>query len=94
MTLDRTDRDGVRYCASCERDVYNYALTVGEARGYAKDGHCIALDVTRARWHGDLTEPFGTALCEPCKMDVGDTRRVCPHCGYGRHRLVGDLSPG
>jgi len=80
--LQATQRDGVRHCAGCQKDVY-YALSVEEARKYAKDGHCVALDVTSARWHGDLAAPFAERVCDSCTMDIGDAYpdRECPHCG-------------
>jgi uncharacterized protein (TIGR02996 family) len=80
--LQATQRDGVRHCTGCQKDVY-YAFTVGEARKYAKDGHCVALDVTSARWHGDLAAPFAERVCHSCTMDIGNAYpdRECPHCG-------------
>lgn len=53
--LKATKRDSVRHGAGCQQDLY-YALTVGDARSYARDGHCVALDVTSARWRDDLRE--------------------------------------
>jgi len=92
--LQATRRDGVRHCTGCRRDVY-YALTVGEAREHAKDGHCVALDVTSARWRDDLSEPFGERLCGGCGMDVGDAflGDECPRCSYPilREVLVGEI---
>lgn len=81
--LQATERDGVRHCTGCQRDVY-YALTVGEARAHAKDGHCVALDVTSARWRDDLSEPFGRRVCKGCDTDVGAAffGDECPRCSY------------
>jgi uncharacterized protein (TIGR02996 family) len=83
--LQATERDGVRHCTGCKRDVY-YALNVGEARTYAKDGHCVALDVTSTRWRDDLAEPFEELVCEDCEMDIGHAYDgdECPRC----HRLI------
>jgi uncharacterized protein (TIGR02996 family) len=93
--LRTTERDGVRHCTGCQQDVY-YALSVGEARSHARDGHCVALDVTSARWCDDLAEPFAERVCEQCKMDIGHSYRGpgCPQCGYvvARTMMVGRLS--
>ena len=92
--LQATKRDGVRRCTGCQRDVY-YALTVGEARAHAQDGHCVALDVTSARWRDDLSEPFGERLCGGCGMDVGNAffGGECPGCSYPIEAevLVGEI---
>ena len=81
--LQPTERDSVRHCTRREHDVY-YALHVGEARGHARAGRCVALDVTGARWRGDLAEPFWERVCEQCKMDIGSAHRgdACPHCNH------------
>jgi uncharacterized protein (TIGR02996 family) len=87
--LQATERDRVRHCTHCKQDVY-YALNVGEARAHAQQGRSVALDITSARWPGDLAEPFGTRVCEQCKMDIGNARRSdgCPHCNHVVKREV------
>ena len=93
--LQSTEHDGVRHCTGCQQDVY-YALTVGEARSYARNGHCVALDVTSARWRGDLAEPFEDRVCEQCKMDIGHDYpgRGCPQCGHvvERQMMMGRIA--
>ena len=86
--LQATERDSVRHCTHCKHDVY-YALNVGEARAHAQRGHSIALDITSARWRGDLAEPFGGRVCEHCKMDIGNTHRGdgCPHCNHVKREV-------
>jgi uncharacterized protein (TIGR02996 family) len=92
--LEATERDGVRHCTGCQRDVY-YALTVGEAREHAKNGHCVALDVTSARWRDDLSEPFEERLCGGCSTDIGEAffGDQCPRCSYPivSEVLVGEI---
>jgi uncharacterized protein (TIGR02996 family) len=87
--LQPTARDGVRHCNSCQRDVY-YALSVGEARAFARSGHCVALDAASARWPQDLAEPFGRRTCASCRADIGDGYRAddCPSCGYKREDFM------
>jgi uncharacterized protein (TIGR02996 family) len=84
--LQPTARDGVRHCNGCQRDVY-YALSVGEARAFAKQGHCVALDAASARWPRDLAEPFRKRICERCQADIGDGYRAadCPSCDFDYH---------
>jgi uncharacterized protein (TIGR02996 family) len=91
--LQPTARDGVRHCASCQRDVY-YALSVGEARAFAKDGHCVALDAASARWPRDLDAPFRQRTCPSCKTDMGSGYRSadCPSCGFERHATIGRIA--
>jgi uncharacterized protein (TIGR02996 family) len=87
--LQATEHDRVRHCARCKQDVY-YVLNVGEARAHAQRGRSVALDITSARWRGDLAEPFGARVCEQCKMDIGNARRDhgCPHCNHVVKREV------
>jgi uncharacterized protein (TIGR02996 family) len=87
--LQPTGRDGVRHCTGCKQDVY-YALSVGEARAFAKQGHCVALDAGSARWRNDLAGPFGKRVCERCNLDIGDAYRAedCPSCGFEAERYA------
>jgi len=78
-SLAPTDRDGVRACNACHKHVH-YAASIVDARQLAARGHCVALDVTSARWDGDLGEPFGERVCRQCGMDVGDGPSHCPRC--------------
>jgi hypothetical protein len=51
--LTPTDAASVRFCASCERNVY-YCATAGEAVGHAAVGDCVAVDARVTRRDGDL----------------------------------------
>ena len=77
--LAPTDRDGVRHCGACEQSVY-YCASIEEAREHAARGACVALDVTSARWDGDLAEPFHVFVCERCRIDAGPGLVLCPRC--------------
>jgi uncharacterized protein (TIGR02996 family) len=85
--LAATDRDDIRHCGTCKREVF-YALTVGEARRHAAKGRCVALDVTSARWPDDLADPYGARVCSGCGRDVGIAFRglECPECGSSIER--------
>ena len=83
--LSPTERDGVRHCGACEQPVY-YCASVEEAREHAARGACVALDVTSARWDGDLDEPYQVHVCERCEIDAGPGLTTCPRCG---DRLAG-----
>ncbi len=77
--LAPTARDGVRHCGACDQPVY-YCASVEEARDHAARGACVALDVTSARWDGDLEEPFHQFVCERCRIDAGPGLYACPRC--------------
>lgn len=51
-----TENPTVRHCESCKRHVY-YCDTIGEVHRYARNGHCIAVDIALPRVEGDLEEP-------------------------------------
>jgi uncharacterized protein (TIGR02996 family) len=92
--LTPTERDGVRHCGACDQRVY-YCASVEEAREHAARGACVALDVTSARWPGDLAEPFGVFVCERCRIDAGPGAFTCPRCAgplSGRMTLRGRMS--
>jgi uncharacterized protein (TIGR02996 family) len=93
--MTATDRDGVRHCSTCERDV-RYCTTAEEARGWAARGACVALDITAPRWNGDLDAPFNRRMCERCSIDVGHGLDECPRCGASvsrpRTMLLGRLA--
>lgn len=76
--LAPTERAEVRHCGACDRDVH-YAISVGEARGHARLGRCVALDITAARWRDDLAPPYDWP-CEVCGADR--VRDDCDHCGH------------
>ena len=44
--LAATERDDIRYCSACERDVH-LALTQEDFRRHAEEGHCLAVRVVR-----------------------------------------------
>jgi hypothetical protein len=77
--LTATEHDGVRHCGSCDKAVH-YCASVEEARGHAARGECVALDVTSARWGGDLHAPFDLISCDRCRIDVGVGLQHCPRC--------------
>jgi uncharacterized protein (TIGR02996 family) len=77
--LAPTGRDAVRHCGACDQPVY-YCASVEEAREHAARGACVALDVTSARWSGDLEEPFREIVCERCGIDAGPGLYACPRC--------------
>jgi len=90
--LDPTDRDGVRYCGSCNKTVH-YAPTVAEARRHAQRGNCVAIDVTAIRWSHDLEPPYGRFVCPSCNLDVGPSPSECPRCRalLGRPVMMGRM---
>jgi hypothetical protein len=75
-----TAQDGVKHCGQCNRNVF-YCATIDEARTRAKEGSCVALDLTSARWPNDLAPPFGEYVCRRCNLDAGSGNRQCPRCG-------------
>lgn len=52
--LAPTDREGVRSCSGCHREV-TYCTTIEQARTIAQQGGCIAVDLATARAPYDLT---------------------------------------
>jgi uncharacterized protein (TIGR02996 family) len=94
-TLEPTQDHAVRHCGACRKDVH-YALSVREARSFARLGRCVALDTGSARWPDDLAGPFGQRLCERCAMDIGASYpgSQCPACGHFEYRamVVGRVS--
>ncbi len=62
-SLAATNRQGVRYCGSCNKQVF-YCTTVPEARNHAKAGHCVAVDVVAIRRTRDLTSPMPVRMGE------------------------------
>ena len=51
-----TALDGVRSCRACKKDVV-YCATIDEARTYAEEGGCVAIDIGISRSPDDLTPP-------------------------------------
>jgi uncharacterized protein (TIGR02996 family) len=51
--LKPTDKDGVRYCEMCQKNVY-FCKTVRDARNHAWEGHCVAVQLGLPRSEGDL----------------------------------------
>jgi uncharacterized protein (TIGR02996 family) len=81
--LRPTAQDGVRHCETCRKDVF-YCVSVVEAKARAREGACVALDLTTLRRPHDL-EPTQADLCSACGADVGSVR-PCPRCGDERQR--------
>jgi uncharacterized protein (TIGR02996 family) len=89
--LATTDHDGVRFCNACEKNVH-YCVSVAEAKAHARNGSCVALDLTSARWSDDLV-PSWEDLCGRCGADIGPRMLQCPRCGGDprRYAMVGRL---
>jgi len=51
--LTPTDREGVRSCSGCQREV-TYCTTIAEARTVARAGGCVAVDLAAKRSPHDL----------------------------------------
>jgi uncharacterized protein (TIGR02996 family) len=51
--LKPTGDSSIRFCEGCQQNVY-YCGTVGDARGHARRGHCVAVDLGQSRQEGDL----------------------------------------
>jgi RNA polymerase sigma factor (sigma-70 family) len=85
--LPRTDREGVRRCGACDRGVY-YCGSVFEARAHVAHGAGVAIDVTSARWHDDLSAPYGRYVCERCRIDLGWGFDRCPRCEGELERVL------
>jgi uncharacterized protein (TIGR02996 family) len=51
-----TPLDGVRSCRACKKDVV-YCASIEEARTYAEEGGCVAIDIGTPRSPDDLTSP-------------------------------------
>lgn len=54
--LTPTDREGVRSCSGCTREV-TYCTTIEQARTIAQEGGCIAVDIANERKPFDLEPP-------------------------------------
>ena len=54
-SLAPTGRDDMRYCGTCDQAVY-YCATLEEARGHARRGDCMVIDVAVLRRPGDLAD--------------------------------------
>lgn len=54
--LAATDREGIRFCGSCRREV-TYCTSIEQARTIAEEGGCIAVDVATERQPYDLQRP-------------------------------------
>jgi uncharacterized protein (TIGR02996 family) len=55
-----TDDRAIRFCGSCQQSVH-YCDTIMEARRYAWQGHCIAIDLGVIRRERDLVQPLMVA---------------------------------
>ncbi|MDH5394071.1 MAG: hypothetical protein OEY11_12855 [Gammaproteobacteria bacterium] len=55
--LDVTEKESVRYCNGCERNVY-YCLTVDDVRVHAKAGNCVAFEYETRAFLGELNAKF------------------------------------
>jgi uncharacterized protein (TIGR02996 family) len=89
--LEPTDKDGVRFCSACAKPVH-YCVSIPEAKAHARNGACVALDLTASRWTGDLA-PSWEDLCGSCGADIGPQHTRCPVCGGNarRYATVGRL---
>ena len=87
--LTPTERESVRCCDACGRDVH-YCGSIYEARAHVARGAPVAIDITSARWPRDLEKPYETFVCEDCQIDVGGELCCCPRCARvpSRHRAV------
>lgn len=54
--LQPTDKDDVRHCAECDREVH-LALSEEAFRRHSKEGRCVAVRVVREDGGDDSTEP-------------------------------------
>jgi len=52
-SLATTEKRNVRYCGSCEKQVF-YCSTVDDARRHTQRGHCVAVDIVPLRHPRDL----------------------------------------
>jgi uncharacterized protein (TIGR02996 family) len=91
--LATTEREDVRYCSSCTKQVH-YCTSVPEARDHAARGECVALDLRVTRWAADLEGPYGVEMCPSCHSDVGEVPSgSCPRCGEQlRYMTVGMMA--
>jgi uncharacterized protein (TIGR02996 family) len=53
--LAPTEREGVRWCSGCGHEV-TYCTTIVQARGVARRGGCLAIDLATERSYGDLED--------------------------------------
>jgi uncharacterized protein (TIGR02996 family) len=58
--LRSTDDPAVRHCDGCGEDVY-YCDSITVARGHARQGHCVAIDLGVIRRDNDLAPPVVVA---------------------------------
>ena len=72
--LAATEKQDVKYCTACEKNVY-YCTSVPEARDRAARGECVALDSRAMRWQHDLAEPYGNRACRVVPLG---SRHVLP----------------
>ncbi len=54
--LRQTDKDGVRHCLECHRDVY-LALTEKDFRRHSQEGRCVAVPVAQPDGETEPGEP-------------------------------------
>ena len=78
--LTPTIRAGVRYCDTCERNVY-YCTSPQEARTTALRGDCVAIDAGLRRAENDL----GYHKCGECDCVTDGTQ--CHRCGRTSPRV-------
>jgi len=64
--LELTDDEFVRYCKQCEKEVY-YCRSMKEARRYASQGKCVAIDPSLPRKLSDLSGSL------PSRTPTGDS---------------------
>ncbi len=90
--LATTERSNVRYCGTCEKQVF-YCATVAQARQHATRGNCVAIDATNVRNADDLAIPaqprMGRIRIVPRETDYG-TESNPPPPSMTRGRAPGD----
>jgi len=77
--LEPTDREGVRSCSGCHREV-TYCTTIAQARTIARKGGCIAVDIATPR--------------SPSDLDIAPRRLPYDDDSWSRMPTVGWSSPG
>jgi uncharacterized protein (TIGR02996 family) len=89
--LRPTENASVRFCDRCERRVF-YCHSVGEARGLALRGECVAVDTTLTRNPGDVTPPPASGPGRPRveRVTLGIVRIALPDRARGEDEDNGD----
>jgi uncharacterized protein (TIGR02996 family) len=89
--LRPTEDAAVRSCDACKQNVY-HCRSLREAREHARQGHCIAVDSSVDRSHGDLTSEvmvtLGTPRYVPPPFSAGDPVSVTGGKWRGRRGVA------